>query len=79
MLFFPQCNNFIEFLVIEMKISICKSHTFLFVIKKGNDSLIQHMVCVERVVEEYSMLAGLIEKCLHIQFFAFRAVGPWYW
>lgn len=78
---FPQCNNLIEFLVIEMIMSVCKAHIFLFVIKKSNKSMIQHMACVERVVEECNMLAGLIEKlcCSHIQFFAFRAFGPRYW
>lgn len=62
--------------------SIYKAHSIIFIMKNDNENMMQYTVSINRMVEEYSVLAWLKKSSVHafiFFFFAFNTFGLCYW
>lgn len=51
--------------------SIYKAHSIIFIMKNDNENMMQYTVSINRMVEEYSMLAWLKKSSVHAFIFFF--------
>lgn len=51
--------------------SIYKAHSIIFIMKNDNENMMQYTVSINRMVEEYSVLAWLKKSSVHAFIFFF--------